>query len=70
MNKIVAIALLLANLYFGQQTHSPEIEKPIRNLFLGMKNIDPELLSSAFSDTAILQTITQTGVKNEDIKDL
>lgn len=69
MNKIVAIALLYGGLCFGQQNQNQEIEKPIRNLFLGMKNIDPELLKTAFSDTAILQTITKEGVKNEEIKD-
>ncbi|WEK71493.1 MAG: nuclear transport factor 2 family protein [Candidatus Chryseobacterium colombiense] len=69
MNKIAVIALLFGNLYFGQQNQNQEIEKPIRNLFLGMKNADPELLHSAFSDTAILQTITKDRVKNEEIKD-
>ncbi|WBV61359.1 nuclear transport factor 2 family protein [Chryseobacterium camelliae] len=69
MNKIFAITLLLGGLCFGQQNQNQEIEKPIRNLFLGMKNIDPELLKTAFSDTAILQTITKDGVKNEEIKD-
>ena len=69
MNKIFAIALLFGSFCFGQQTRNQEVEKPIRDLFSGMKNIDPELLKSAFSDTAILQTITKDGVKNEDIKD-
>ncbi len=69
MNKIAVIALLFGSFYFGQQNQNQEIEKPIRNLFLGMKNADPELLNSAFSVTAILQTITKTGVKTEEIKD-
>lgn len=69
MNKIFAIALVLGSFCFGQETQNQEVEKPIRNLFLGMKNIDPELLKSAFSESAILQTITKDGVKNEDIKD-
>lgn len=69
MNKVGVVALLFGSLYFGQQNQNPEIEKPIRNLFLGMKNADPALLNSAFSDTAILQTITKTGVKTEDIKE-
>ncbi|PJJ67581.1 nuclear transport factor 2 family protein [Chryseobacterium geocarposphaerae] len=69
MNKIAVIALLFGSFYFGQQNQNQEIEKPIRNLFLGMKNADPELLNSAFSETAILQTITKTGVRNEEIKD-
>ncbi|MFC3161151.1 Putative lumazine-binding [Chryseobacterium arachidis] len=69
MNKLFAIVLLLGSFCFGQQNQNQEIEKPIRNLFLAMKNIDPELLKSSFSDTAILQTITKDGVKNEDIKE-
>ncbi|KQT33118.1 hypothetical protein ASG22_18020 [Chryseobacterium sp. Leaf405] len=69
MNKIFAVALLLGGLCFGQQTQNTEVEKPIRNLFIAMKNVDPELLKTAFSDTAILQTITKDGVKNEDIKE-
>ena len=69
MNKIFAIALLLGSFCFGQQIENKEVEKPIRNLFLAMKNIDPELLKTTFSETAILQTITKDGVKNEDIKD-
>lgn len=69
MNKIPAIALLFGGFCFGQQTRNQEIEKPIRNLFTAMKNADPELLKSTFSDSAILQTITKDGVKNEDIKD-
>jgi len=69
MNKIFAVALLLGGFCFGQQTQNTEVEKPIRNLFIAMKNGDPELLKTVFSDTAILQTITKDGVKNEDIKE-
>jgi len=69
MNKIFTAALLFGSFFcFGQQQNQ-EIEKPIRNLFLAMKNADPELLKTTFSDTAILQTITKDGVKNEEIKD-
>jgi hypothetical protein len=69
MNKIFTAALLFGSFFcFGQQQNQ-EIEKPIRNLFLAMKSADPELLKTTFSDTAILQTITKDGVKNEEIKD-
>lgn len=67
MKRTCALILLLGNFCFGQQNR--EIEKPIRNLFLGMKNADAGLLKSAFSDTAILQTITKEGVKTENIND-
>lgn len=68
MKRTCAVILLFGNFCFGQQ--NKEIEKPIRNLFSGMKNADAELLKSAFSDTAILQTITQDGVKTENINNL
>lgn len=68
MNKIVAIPLFLGTLCFGQQNQ--DIEKPIRNLFSGMKNADPELVKSAFAEGAILQTITKDGtVKNENVQE-
>lgn len=70
MNKIVAFTLLLSSICFGQQSQNKEVEKPIRDLFTAMKNIDPELLKSAFSETAILQTITKDGtVKTDSIPD-
>jgi len=69
MNKIVIITLLFSVFSFGQSAHE-EIEKPIRDLFLAMKNADSGLLRSSLTETAVLQTITKEGtVKNEDIKD-
>lgn len=68
MNKITVILLVLSSFCFGQQNR--EIEKPIRNLFLGMKNADPELVKTAFAENAILQTITKDGtVKSDNIQD-
>lgn len=66
MNKIFACALLLGSYCFGQ---NQEIEKPVRTLFTAMKNADAELLKSVFSETAVLQTITKDGVKNENLND-
>ncbi|MDR6529220.1 hypothetical protein J2787_004664 [Chryseobacterium rhizosphaerae] len=67
-NRIALILLVISTFCFGQQNQ--DIEKPIRNLFLGMKNADPELLKSAFSENAVLQTIAKDGtVKNESIQD-
>ncbi|RXM39689.1 hypothetical protein BOQ62_11025 [Chryseobacterium sp. CH21] len=68
MKKIIGILLLISTACFGQQNQ--DIEKPIRNLFLGMKNADPELVKSAFAENAILQTITKDGaVKSDSIPD-
>ncbi|ANF51834.1 hypothetical protein A0O34_15535 [Chryseobacterium glaciei] len=70
MNKILALTLLLSTFCFGQQSKNQDVEKPIRNLFLAMKNADPELLKTVFSDAAILQTITKDGtVKTDNIPD-
>ncbi|MGG5208321.1 nuclear transport factor 2 family protein [Chryseobacterium sp. MIQD13] len=68
MNKFIAAALFFCTFCFGQQNQ--EIEKPIRNLFSGMKNADPELMKSAFAEGAILQTIAKDGtVKNENVQE-
>ncbi|PQA90627.1 hypothetical protein B0A69_20075 [Chryseobacterium shigense] len=68
MNKLTAVALLLCTFCFGQQNQ--DIEKPIRTLFLGMKNADPELMKSAFAENAIVQSIAKDGtVKNENVQE-
>ncbi|MFP3832937.1 nuclear transport factor 2 family protein [Chryseobacterium sp. SIMBA_028] len=68
MNKIIALLLLISISAFGQQ--NKDIEKPIRNLFLAMKNADPELMKTVFTENAILQTITKDGtVKSDRIQD-
>ncbi|MFP8894455.1 nuclear transport factor 2 family protein [Chryseobacterium sp. EZn1] len=68
MNKLMAFLVLISISCFGQQ--NTDIEKPIRNLFLGMKNADPELVKSAFAENAVLQTITKDGtVKSDSISD-
>ncbi|MDR2238188.1 MAG: nuclear transport factor 2 family protein [Chryseobacterium sp.] len=69
MNKLAAAALILNTFCFAQNQNQ-DIEKPIRNLFLGMKNADADMIKSAFTETAVLQTITRDGtVKTEEIKD-
>ncbi|MGU3375922.1 nuclear transport factor 2 family protein [Chryseobacterium sp. M5A1_1a] len=68
MNKIVVALVLFSTFCFGQQ--DKDIEKPIRNLFLAMKNADPELMKTVFTENAVLQTITKDGtVKSDDIQD-
>lgn len=62
------LALLFCTFCFGQQ--NLDIEKPIRTLFLGMKNADPELMKSAFAENAVLQSIAKDGtVKNENVQE-
>lgn len=68
MNKISAILFVFSSFCFAQQNQ--EIEKPIRNLFLGMKNADPELVKTSFAENAVLQTITKEGtVKSDSIQE-
>ncbi|AZA99573.1 DUF4440 domain-containing protein [Chryseobacterium joostei] len=68
MNKIIALLLLISISAFGQQ--NKDIEKPIRNLFLAMKNADPELMKTVFTENAVLQTITKDGtVKSDSIQE-
>ncbi|OCA79048.1 hypothetical protein BBH99_06620 [Chryseobacterium contaminans] len=68
MNKITAIFLIFSSFCFAQQNQ--EIEKTVRNLFLGMKNADPELVKTAFAENAILQTITKDGtIKSDNIQE-
>ena len=70
MNKILVIALFFSSFCFGQESENKDIEKPIRDLFLAMKNADPELLRASFAENAILQTIKKEGVvKTESIPD-
>lgn len=68
MNKISIILLVFSSFCYGQQNQ--DIEKPVRNLFLGMKNADPELVKTAFADNAVLQTVTKDGsVKSDSIEE-
>ncbi|MGL6127490.1 nuclear transport factor 2 family protein [Chryseobacterium artocarpi] len=68
MNKISAILFVFSSFCFAQQNQ--DIEKPVRNLFIGMKNADPVLLKSVFTENAIMQTITKDGmVKSDSVQD-
>ncbi len=64
MNKLTGIFLLMGAMCFSQQNKG--IEKPIRNLFLAMKNADTDLLKTVFTENAVLQTITKDGVEKTD----
>lgn len=68
MNKISAILFVFSSFCFAQQNQ--DIEKPVRDLFIGMKNADPVLLKSVFTENAIMQTITKDGmVKSDSVQD-
>lgn len=70
--------VLLTSLSFSVVVHAQPTEDSVKavinNLFTGMRNADPVLLRSAFSDSAILQTITRNKegkmlVETEDVKE-
>ena len=56
------------------QSPIDSVKTTVNNLFLAMKNSDPDLLASCFADSAVLQTITknkdgQLLVRNEQVAD-
>lgn len=66
MKKLIAITLLFSTFGFGQTVQNQDVEKPIRNLFLAMKTVNPELLRSVFAENAIFQTVTKDGAVKTD----
>lgn len=70
MKKIFFTVLLFINCFcFAQASDETQIKETINNLFIGMKNADAKMVNSAFSDNAILQTISKEGnVKTEELK--
>ncbi|WP_312079123.1 nuclear transport factor 2 family protein [Chryseobacterium sp.] len=67
MKKLFALTLIISSFSLAQQNSNTEIEKPIRDLFLAMKNADAVLIKSVFTETAVLETITDEGVKPQNI---
>ncbi len=54
---------------FGQTQEEIEIKKSINQFFDGMKNIDSVAIKNAFSENAIMQTISsKSEVYSEDLK--
>lgn len=70
MKKLSFIILLFLNYCcFAQASEENQIKETINNLFVGMKNADANLVSSAFFENAILQTISKNGtVKTDELK--
>ncbi|MCX8532930.1 nuclear transport factor 2 family protein [Chryseobacterium luquanense] len=70
MKKVFLVLILFLNcLCFGQNLEENQVKETINNLFTGMKNADAKMLNSAFSENAILQTISKDGtVKTDDLK--
>ncbi|UZT99456.1 nuclear transport factor 2 family protein [Chryseobacterium fluminis] len=70
MNKLIMAGLFFSGLCSAQLSSKEEVQKPVEDLFLGMKNADSKLVSTVFTDTAIIQTVAKDGsVKTESVKD-
>lgn len=55
---LVLLTSLTFSVFVNAQAED-SVKAVVNNLFTGMRNADPVLLRSAFSDSAILQTITR-----------
>ena len=72
--KLITLLLTLYVLTVNAQTAEDSVKQTIHTLFTGMKDANPKQLLSAFSDSAILQTIIQdrqgiVKVRTEDIRE-
>ena len=56
---LVLLTFLSFSIIVHAQATEDSVKAVINNLFTGMRNADPVLLSSAFADSAVLQTITR-----------
>ena len=70
---LVLLTSLSFSIIVPAQATEDSVKAVINNLFTGMRNADPVLLRSTFSDSAVLQTITRNKegkmlVATEDVK--
>ena len=56
---LVLLTSLTFSITVNAQAAEDSVKIVVNNLFTGLRNADPVLLRSAFSDSAILQTITR-----------
>jgi len=71
---LVFVLVFFAIIAKGQSTEDTSIKETINNLFEGMRKSDAALIKSAFSETAVLQTIKKNKegkliVENENVAD-
>jgi hypothetical protein len=70
--RCIFFALILVSMNASAQSTEDQIKKTINNLFEGMRTSDTALLRSAFSSTAVLQTVLKNRegkvvVRNEQV---
>ncbi len=77
MNKaslLLVIAIFITIASFAQTTED-SVKQVVNNLFIGMKTSNGAMITIAFADSAVLQTISsdktsgKIGVRNESVKD-
>ncbi|MBC7826253.1 MAG: nuclear transport factor 2 family protein [Chitinophagaceae bacterium] len=71
---LILLTIALSSSYVHAQSAEDSVKATVNKLFEGMKNADATLVSHAFSDSAILQTIARNKegkliIRNEKVKD-
>ena len=71
---LIMLTMVFSSISLHAQSAEDSVKAAVNKLFEGMKNADASMVSSSFSDSAVLQTITRskegkTVVRNEQVKD-
>jgi hypothetical protein len=71
---LIVLTITMCSVSTRAQSAEDSVKAVINNMFTGMKNADPTLLKSVFSDSIVFQSIArnkegQTVVRNENAKD-
>ena len=71
---LILLTMVFYSMYLAAQSAEDSVKAAVNKLFDGMKNGDAALVNQAFSDSAILQTITRNKegkmvIRNEEVKD-
>ena len=71
---LIMLTMIFCSLTLVAQSTEDSVKSVVNKLFEGMKNADPGLVSGAFADSAILQTITRNKegkliIRNEQVKE-
>ena len=71
---LIMLTMAFSSISLHAQSSEDSVKAAVNKLFEGMKNADASMVSSSFSDSAVLQTITmnkegKTVVRNEHVKD-
>ena len=62
MKKNFIVLLFLSSFCFAQKADEDAVKESVEKLFVGMKNADSKIVESAFTENAILQSISKEGI--------